>query len=85
MIAYTVIDGKVRIMECFSFTDDCSNYTEGLLIKEFINQFSGELAIKDMYFVAYNRIDVSYETVRPGLNAYAYNQPSFERAYDHTC
>lgn len=60
MIAYTVIDGKVSRMECFTFTETCEFHIDGLLVKDFINHYAGEMSVKDIYFVAYNRDEVHY-------------------------
>ena len=72
MIAFTVIDGKVRKMDCFA--NDCLNSMEALLIQDFINQFSRELSIKDLYFIIYNRDSIHYEAARLSVEGYEYNK-----------
>jgi len=85
MIAFTVIDGKVIKMECFSVTGDCREYTDGLVVMDFINYYSRELSIKDLYFIMYDKDEVHFETVREEMTPYEYKKQMHQIAYDHTC
>jgi len=83
MVIFTVIDGKTRRVDCFP--EDCPYFTDAELVRDFIDKFSEELSIKDLYFITYNRDELHYEAVQLALQSYAYNQSSFEKAQDHTC
>jgi len=83
MIVYTVIDGKTRKVDCFS--RQCPWFRDGKMIRDFVDQLAEELSIKDLYFVAYNRDEIHYDTIRSSVGAYDYNKTGFEKVYDHTC
>jgi len=70
MNTFTVIDGEVRKMDCFA--GDC--YGDALFIRDFVNYFSSELSIKDLYFVTYNRDEVHFETVRESMSPFEYKK-----------
>ena len=71
MNTFTVIDGEVRKMDCFA--GDC--YGDALFIRDFVNYFSSELSIKDLYFVTYNRDEVHFETVRESMSPFENKNP----------
>lgn len=53
MTVITVIDGSVSKIE--RFKGGSMNHVDTLLIQNFINQFSSELSVKDLYYVMYER------------------------------